>query len=171
MKYTVRIERDETGAWLARVPEVPGCHTYGRSLRQAKRRIREALSLWVTDADRADLSFDIRLPRDTGRAVATARSVRKAADRAQREAMEATKRAAADLTGSFGLSVRDTAELLELSHQRVQQLLGAEGEGPAGGQAKGKSQTSKVKSRASRKVLRGRRVPALPAEEPPGSPG
>jgi predicted RNase H-like HicB family nuclease len=58
MTYTVKIERDESGAWIARVPEVPGCHTYGRSLRQAKHRIREALSLWVDDADRAELHFD-----------------------------------------------------------------------------------------------------------------
>jgi hypothetical protein len=26
-------ERDKSGAWLARVREVPGCHTYGRSIR------------------------------------------------------------------------------------------------------------------------------------------
>jgi predicted RNase H-like HicB family nuclease len=25
---------------------IPGCHTYGRTLRQAEARIREALALW-----------------------------------------------------------------------------------------------------------------------------
>jgi predicted RNase H-like HicB family nuclease len=121
--YTVRIERDEAGAWVARVPQVPGCHTYGRSLRQAKRRIREALALWVDDADRAELTFDVRLPRETARSVAKARSVREAADRAQRDALEVTRRTATDLTRSLRLSVRDTAELLGVSHQRIQQLL------------------------------------------------
>jgi len=123
--YTVKIERDETGAWVARVPEVPGCHTYGRSLRQAKRRIREALALWVDDADRAELSFDVRLPREAARSVARARSVREAADRAQREALDVTRRTATELTRSSRLSIRDAAELLGVSHQRIQQLLAA----------------------------------------------
>ncbi|MGH2547356.1 MAG: type II toxin-antitoxin system HicB family antitoxin [Actinomycetota bacterium] len=127
MSYTVRIERDETGAWVARVPEVPGCHTYGRSLRQAKRRIREALSLWVPDADRAELSFDVRLPPATARSVAKARSARESADRAQREALDVTRHTATELTRSFRLSVRDAAELLGVSHQRIQQLLVAAG--------------------------------------------
>jgi len=121
--YTVKIERDETGAWVARVPEVPGCHTYGRSLRQAKRRIREALALWVDDADQAELSFDVRLPREAARSVARARTVRDAADRAQREALDVTRRTATELTRSSRLSIRDAAELLGVSHQRIQQLL------------------------------------------------
>lgn len=123
VRYTVRIERDETGAWVADVPEVPGCHSYGRSLRQAKRRIREALSLWVPDAERADLSFDVRLPPATARSVAKAVSARESADRAQREALDVTRRAATELTRRFRLSVRDAAELLGVSHQRIQQLL------------------------------------------------
>ena len=52
-RYTVVYERDESGAWNAYVPEVPGCHTYGRSLRLARERIRETLGLWVDDADQA----------------------------------------------------------------------------------------------------------------------
>jgi predicted RNase H-like HicB family nuclease len=123
MTYTVRIERDESGAWLARVPAVPGCRTHGRSLRQVKRRIREDLSLRVADAHRAELSFEIQLPPDARHLVRTAHSARDAADRTQREARETTRRAAGELTKSFGLSVRDAADLLGLSHQRVQQLL------------------------------------------------
>jgi predicted RNase H-like HicB family nuclease len=60
MMYTVKIERDETGAWIARVPEVPGGHTHGRTLREAERRIREALSLRVEGADRADLEIHVQ---------------------------------------------------------------------------------------------------------------
>ena len=30
--YEVRLSRDENGAWLAKVPSVPGCHTHGRSI-------------------------------------------------------------------------------------------------------------------------------------------
>lgn len=121
MTYEIVLERDESGAWLAQASEIPGCHTWGRSLREVRRRIREALALWVDDADETELEFVLRLPRDVRHAVhrgktARERSAREAA-RAQRElqkAIEALERA--------GFSRRDTAELLDLSHQRVQQV-------------------------------------------------
>ncbi|CAN5754595.1 hypothetical protein BH18ACT17_BH18ACT17_13970 [soil metagenome] len=37
--YEVRLTRDESGVWLAKVPSVPGCHTHGRSIEQAMNRI------------------------------------------------------------------------------------------------------------------------------------
>ncbi len=57
--YTVVYERDEDGWWLAYVPAIPGCHTQGRTIDQARRRIREALSLWVDDASTATLDSAI----------------------------------------------------------------------------------------------------------------
>jgi predicted RNase H-like HicB family nuclease len=92
-RYTVIYERDESGAWLARVREVPGCHTYGRSIRQAQNRIREALGLWVDDAEQAELLPRIRLPRRAQDAVRKAKAARARAERDQREAAEATQRA------------------------------------------------------------------------------
>ena len=125
MSYRVVIERDETDAWLARVPSVPGCHTYGRTLEQVRRRIRAALELWVDDAREADLRFEIRLPTALKKELDRARTTRDRSARAQREASVALSRAARDLTQKAGLSLRDAAELLELSHQRVQQVLSA----------------------------------------------
>jgi predicted RNase H-like HicB family nuclease len=121
VRYRVQLERDDD-AWLARVPSVPGCHTYGRSLDQARRRIREALTLWVDDADSADLEFDVRLPRELRMEVDRARSARERSAEAQRLAADAVRRAAIDLSRRLGLSRRDTAELLGMSHQRIQQL-------------------------------------------------
>ncbi len=123
MTYMVVIERDETGAWLARVPSVPGCHTHGRTLEQVRRRIREALELWVDDAREAELRFEVRLPTAIRRELRLARSSRDRSMRAKREASDAVARAARDLTQTAGLSLRDAAELLGVSHQRVQQLL------------------------------------------------
>lgn len=123
MTYQVEIRRDESRAWLARVPSVPGCHTYGRSLEQARRRIREALALWVDDAATADLDFRVRLPADLRARLTRARAARERSARAQIAANEATERTARELTERFGLSLRDASELLELSHQRVQQLV------------------------------------------------
>ncbi len=45
--YRVVYELDESGQWIATVPRVKGCHTYGRSLSEARARIREALGLFV----------------------------------------------------------------------------------------------------------------------------
>jgi predicted RNase H-like HicB family nuclease len=121
-QYTVIYERDESEAWLARVAEVPGCHTYGRSIRQAQRRIREALELWVDDAEQAELLPKIRLPRQAQTAVRKAKAARARAARDQREAAEATQRATHCLA-SLGLSARDASEVLGISHQRAHQIL------------------------------------------------
>src|SRR5438132_104945 len=68
-KYKVIFERGDGGAWIARVPSVRGCHTHGRTLGQARRRIREALGLWVEDADTAELLEDVQLPPEVERAL------------------------------------------------------------------------------------------------------
>ncbi len=125
MSYKVVLERDQAGAWLARVPSVPGCHTHGRTLEQVRRRIREALELWVDDAPDAELRFEIRLPTAIKKELDRARTTRDRSARAQREASFAVWRAAKHLTQKAGLSLRDAAELLDMSHQRVQQLLSA----------------------------------------------
>ncbi len=43
--FDVIIERDEEGNYVATVPELPGCHTQGRSLDKLRERIREAIQL------------------------------------------------------------------------------------------------------------------------------
>ena len=46
--YVAVYERDgEDDAWNVHIKELDGCQTYGRSLRQAQARIREALGLWL----------------------------------------------------------------------------------------------------------------------------
>ncbi len=129
MTYEVVLERDESGAWLARVPSVPGCHTYGRTLEQARRRVREALGLWIDDADTADLTFELHLPAEVRRELVRTHALRERSERVQRQAGDALARAAVDLTARFGLSRRDAAELLGISHQRVQQLVDAGSDG------------------------------------------
>ena len=121
--YRVDVERDESGAWIAAIAGVPGAHTYGRSLRQVRQRTREALSLWVDDADGSELAFDIHLPRDARTALHRASSARRATVEAQRTSSSATSDAAAVLVRDCNLSLRDAADLLGLSHQRLQQLL------------------------------------------------
>lgn len=122
-QYRVLFEPDSSGRWLARVPEVSGCHTHGRTLDQARRRIREALSLWVDDADTAELIEEVRLPRRVRDVLRRGRSARVVAERERAKANAATRQAARMLVGELHLGLRDAGELLGLSHQRVQQLV------------------------------------------------
>jgi predicted RNase H-like HicB family nuclease len=122
-RYRVVIERDESGAWIARVPGVRGCHSYGRTLDQARRRLRQALGLWVDDADSAELIEEIRLPARVRTAINRSRTARRHATRERERAQLAMKDAAETLVDEVGMGLRDAGELLEISHQRVQQLV------------------------------------------------
>jgi predicted RNase H-like HicB family nuclease len=121
--YRIALKRDENGAWSVRSPDAPGFHTYGRSLRQARNRAREALSLWVEDPEDAALEFQYHLPKQWREATRGFRQARTRAIEAEREAQVRATDVANYLTGVCGLSLRDAAELLGLSHQRVQQLI------------------------------------------------
>jgi predicted RNase H-like HicB family nuclease len=121
--YEVVYQRDETGWWQARVREISGCHTQGRTVDEAKRRIREALSLFVDDADRAELRDNVKLPSSVTKMIESYRKQRERADAESRKASEAAVHAVeALLAQPLQMSLRDAASLLDLSHQRVFQL-------------------------------------------------
>lgn len=44
-EFSVIVHRDEAGFYVARVPELRGCHTQARSLDKLMQRIREAIEL------------------------------------------------------------------------------------------------------------------------------
>lgn len=44
-EFSVVIERDEEGYYIASVPALPGCHTQARSLNELMERTREAIAL------------------------------------------------------------------------------------------------------------------------------
>lgn len=62
MAYTVTYERDEAGWWIARVQGVAGVNSDGRTVDDARRRVREALSLAIGDeaAEAAELVEEVR---------------------------------------------------------------------------------------------------------------
>lgn len=44
-EFSVIVERDEDGYYVASVPELPGCHTQARSLDKLIERVRAAIEL------------------------------------------------------------------------------------------------------------------------------
>ena len=44
-EFTVIIEQDSEGYFVAEVPELPGCHTQAKSMDELLERTREAISL------------------------------------------------------------------------------------------------------------------------------
>ena len=122
-KYHVAYERDASGWWVASVREVRGCHTQGRTVDEARRRIREALELFVDHARVATLVDDVKLPPTAAKAIRAYVNLRKRADHEDRRAAIAARRAVRLLQGGrLKMSARDAARLLGVSHQRVHQL-------------------------------------------------
>jgi predicted RNase H-like HicB family nuclease len=120
--YHVDYERDDAGWWVATVREVAGCHTQGRTIEEARRRIREALSTAVDDADKAALADSVKLPKPIEREVRRAKDLRRDVEERTARAGDAARKAVRALLKDMGLSVRDAGTLLGMSGQRVQQL-------------------------------------------------
>ena len=122
--YVAVYERDlESDAWLVNIKGIDGCQTYGRSLRQAEDRIRDALALWL-DREPDGLTIVNEWPAALDDVAAAVCDARNAASTATQKAGAVTAKAAKHLE-RMGLSRRDAAEILGISHQRVQQLLRA----------------------------------------------
>jgi predicted RNase H-like HicB family nuclease len=111
----------DDNVWLVHIKGVEGCQTYGRTIRQAGSRIREALAAWL-DREPDTLVITPEMPRDIAVLASAVSQARMEAEQAGTTAQESTVSAVRQLT-DMGLSRRDTADLLGISHQRVQQLL------------------------------------------------
>jgi predicted RNase H-like HicB family nuclease len=127
MRYTARYARDVSG-WTVTIPGNPGgmnCVSQGRSLAQARTRIREALAVCLDDpkaASAAEIEERIEIAPAVRTRLRRVAAKRARAEKLRAEASEETRTAARVLIDQ-GLSVRDAAELLGISFQRVQQLL------------------------------------------------
>lgn len=56
MDFNVLIEQDEDGIYVARVPEIDGCYTRGKSLQEVLDRIKEAIEVCL-EADKEEVNL------------------------------------------------------------------------------------------------------------------
>ena len=117
VKVTLKRDPEDETVWLADVVGAPGAHTYGRSLAEAKRHAVEVVALWFElEPDHFDIDWDVQL----GPLAAPVKRAREAM--AHAEADRVRRDQAVRALTEAGVSYRDIAELLGLSHQRVAQI-------------------------------------------------
>jgi predicted RNase H-like HicB family nuclease len=122
MSYKAVYRRDEDGKhWLVKIPTVPGCHSYGRSLSEARQNIREALSLFVKDAQTATIEDDIKLPTAVSGKLSGWQGLVKRL-RATQTRVDTTRDELLVALKAQHLGMRDIGELVGVSHQRIHQL-------------------------------------------------
>jgi predicted RNase H-like HicB family nuclease len=55
LNYTVLIEQDEDGIYIAKVPDISGCYTQGKTVEQAMERIKEAIQVCLEAEELEDI--------------------------------------------------------------------------------------------------------------------
>ncbi len=119
--YSVTYRRDPgDDAWLVDVEGMPDVYTFGRTLEEAAVNAREAIAVTV-DADESK----VELQEHFAVAEVNVEELADLRDRAQElhEVYLSRQRAAALRLAEAGVSRRDSARMLGVSHQRVQQLV------------------------------------------------
>lgn len=118
--YEARCELDGRH-WSVDVPDLR-IHTFGRTLRDAEEMARDAISA-LLEVPAGDVSVSLIVPEldESLRKVDAARTARA-------KATERERKATADAIHALlrkGVSQRDAARILNLSHQRVSQIASA----------------------------------------------
>ena len=57
MTYKIVIQQDEDGRFNASCPELKGCHSYGDTIEEALKNIREAIELYLEDVPGDDIAM------------------------------------------------------------------------------------------------------------------
>ncbi|HEX7667142.1 MAG TPA: type II toxin-antitoxin system HicB family antitoxin [Polyangiaceae bacterium] len=128
-RFVAELTPDADGAWNVTVPQLEGCFTWGRSLSEARRNVREAIEVSIDGKNAAKIAAEAeiveiyRLPETSREALEAAKTLRRSLDVLRSKTHAQEVRAAAVLTRESALSLRDTGELLGLSQEGVRKLL------------------------------------------------
>jgi predicted RNase H-like HicB family nuclease len=125
--YRITIEADDNGWWTVSADDVRGAHSHGQTLARARENIREAIALMedLPEGAEANMGLEERvvLPADVDAAVGAVRSLRAEAQRIEDQLRQTTNDALDQFDRHLpGLGIRDKADLLGVSYQRIAQL-------------------------------------------------
>lgn len=121
--YQVTVER-EPGFWIIRVPEIPEVVTQARRMADVKENAREAIAVWTDKrVEDVDVTVTVVVPPVVQTALDEAQRLQREAGERLERAGTATSEAARWLTKELGLTLREAAEILGVSFQRVAQLV------------------------------------------------
>lgn len=124
--HRFRVTRDEEDprVWLAEWVDDDRVHTFARSLAELEDLARDALALWLhTDADAVQVELDVDLPTSVSRELAQFRRQRNELEAQQSSVLDRQRSLAVRLVEDQGMTYRDAARFLGISHQRVAQLV------------------------------------------------
>ncbi|HVU01588.1 MAG TPA: hypothetical protein VHE30_07545 [Polyangiaceae bacterium] len=116
-RVKVSFEQEGTG-WRA---SAGSAEAWGRSLSEARRKIRKALG---AAGKKAELAEDVVLPGNAQKELARYASARARAQAEIAALRQATRAVVSTLTQKHGISLRDASSLLGLSRERIRQLTG-----------------------------------------------
>jgi hypothetical protein len=122
--YVVNTER--SGNWWAfSIPEIPGAHGQAKRLDLVKNEARDVVALMLDAPEESfDLELAVKLDARMEHILDEARTARQQFESSQRIAQEKLRAAAEQFKDVAGLGVRDIGSLLNVSFQRISQILG-----------------------------------------------
>lgn len=123
-RFRVTRDEDDPRVWLAEWVDDGRVHTFARSLTELETLARDALALWLQgDPDEVEVELEVDLPGRLTDELADLRRQRDALAERQTSVLERQRSLAVRLVEDEGMTYRDAARFLGISHQRVAQLL------------------------------------------------
>ena len=120
-EHRVLYRRNAAGRWVATVPGRRRCRGEGRTLRQARQRLRAALAKAVDDPFEVDFVEDVRLPPPARARLVQHWKARRKLER-ETERAEAASSAALAALLALKLNLKDVGDLLGLPPLKLARL-------------------------------------------------
>ena len=120
-EYHVVYRRGKSGPWRASVRGLRRCRSRGKTLRQARVRLRQALAELVDEPYAVDFIEDVRLPGAARRLLGRHWAARRKVEKAQLEAQAAARRVL-DALRELAIDLRDASDLLGVAPARLQKI-------------------------------------------------
>ncbi len=113
--------RTAGGEWVARVRGMRGAHARGRTLRQARQRLRAVLAKLVADPYAIDFAEDVKLSPPARRLLVKHWAARRRLDTQRRTSAEATREALEALLAQR-INLKDASDLLGVPILKLQKI-------------------------------------------------